>query len=172
MIVSAPSIGLSASRHSRQPTPTHRCATQEAVPGIAPAARLRATAQSVDTAPVAVTTHQGGYPMLRKLFAAALALAIALPTIAATPVNINKADATTIADALDGIGQSKAEAIVAWRDAHGPFKSADELSQVKGIGKATIERNRDAIRFSGETEATAEKPAKARHAKKSKTDAE
>lgn len=79
--------------------------------------------------------------------ALALTLAVALPTLAATPVNINKADATTIADALDGIGQSKAEAIVAYRDEHGPFKSAEELTQIKGIGQATLDRNRDAILF-------------------------
>jgi len=51
----------------------------------------------------------------------ALALALAIPALsfAASPVNINKADATTIAKSLDGIGQSKADAIVAWRDANG-----------------------------------------------------
>jgi len=77
----------------------------------------------------------------------ALALALAIPALsfAASPVNINKADATTIAKSLDGIGQSKADAIVAWRDANGPFKSADDLTQVKGIGKATLERNRASI---------------------------
>jgi len=77
----------------------------------------------------------------------ALALALAVPALsfAASPVNINKADATTIAKSLDGIGQSKADAIVAWRDANGPFKSADDLTQVKGIGKATLERNRASI---------------------------
>ncbi|MBB5358617.1 DNA uptake protein ComE-like DNA-binding protein [Rhodanobacter sp. ANJX3] len=51
----------------------------------------------------------------------ALALAVALPALAlaGTPVNINKADAATIAKSLDGIGQSKADAIVAWRDTNG-----------------------------------------------------
>jgi|GEM_PF-200890 len=85
--------------------------------------------------------------MFHKLAAFAFALTLALPGLlfAATPVNVNKADAATIASSLDGIGQSKAEAIVAWRDAHGPFKSADELTQIKGIGPATLERNRSAI---------------------------
>jgi competence protein ComEA len=85
--------------------------------------------------------------MFNKLVAVALALTLALPglLLAATPVNINQADAATIAKSLDGIGQAKAEAIVAWREAHGPFKKADDLKHVKGIGKATIERNRDAI---------------------------
>ena len=87
--------------------------------------------------------------MLRPLFAAALALALALPAFAATPVNINKADAATIASSLDGVGPAKAKAIVAWREAHGPFKSLDELTQVKGMGQATIARNHDAIQLGG-----------------------
>lgn len=105
--------------------------------------------------------------MLNKLVAAVLALTFALPglLLAATPVNINQADAATIAKSLDGIGQSKAEAIVAWREAHGPFKKADDLKHVKGIGKATIERNRSAIQLAaGDAadagDAVAEAPAK------------
>jgi competence protein ComEA len=87
----------------------------------------------------------------RNLLAAlTLAASFALPAFAATPVNVNKADAATIAKSLDGIGQSKAQAIVAWRSAHGPFKRVEDLAQVKGIGKGTLERNRDAIRFSGD----------------------
>lgn len=85
--------------------------------------------------------------MIRKLVALTFALGLALPglLLAANPVNINQADAVTIAKSLDGIGQSRADAIVAWRTAHGPFKKADDLHRVKGIGKATIERNRSAI---------------------------
>ena len=83
------------------------------------------------------------------LCAIALCLAMALPAFAATPVNVNKADAQTIATSLDGIGVSKAEAIVAYRDAHGPFKSVDDLGNVKGVGAKTLDRNRDAIRLHG-----------------------
>ena len=83
--------------------------------------------------------------MHHKIAALLIILALTLPAFAATPVNVNKADAPTIAKSLDGIGLSKAEKIVAWRDEHGPFKSVDDLSQVKGIGPATLERNRDAI---------------------------
>ena len=106
--------------------------------------------------------------MFNKLVAVALALALAVPglLLAATPVNINQADAATIAKSLDGIGQSKAEAIVAWREAHGPFKKADDLNHVKGIGKATIERNRSAIQLGDDTDdavATGDVPAKATH---------
>ncbi|OHC44231.1 ComEA family DNA-binding protein [Rhodanobacter soli] len=94
--------------------------------------------------------------MFNKLVAVVLALALAVPglLLAATPVNINQADAATIAKSLDGIGQSKAEAIVAWREAHGPFKKADDLNHVKGIGKATIERNRAAILLTDEAATT------------------
>jgi competence protein ComEA helix-hairpin-helix repeat region len=83
------------------------------------------------------------------IVATVLALACTLSAFAATPVNINKADASTIAKALDGIGQAKAQAIVAWRTEHGPFKSATELTQVKGIGQSLIDRNHDAILLSG-----------------------
>lgn len=106
--------------------------------------------------------------MIRNILAAlVLALACALPAFAATPVDINHADAATIANSLDGIGLSKANAIVAWRNAHGPFKSVDDLRQVKGIGDKTLAHNRDAIRFSGGSavseNAKPTKPAKAAH---------
>jgi competence protein ComEA len=103
--------------------------------------------------------------MLRSLFAAALALAIALPAFAATPININKADAATIASSLDGVGEAKAKAIVAWREAHGPFKTLDDLAQVKGMGPATLKRNSDAIQFSGNAAGAAAKAPKAAKAK-------
>ncbi|QAU22626.1 competence protein ComEA [Dyella sp. M7H15-1] len=105
---------------------------------------------------------------------AALAFAFALPALAATPVNINTADAETIAKSLDGVGLAKAKAIVAFREEHGPFKSADDLAQVKGIGQATLQKNHDAILLSGEntTKAEGEAPAKPKHAKKAKPAAE
>ncbi|HEY3519422.1 MAG TPA: helix-hairpin-helix domain-containing protein [Rhodanobacteraceae bacterium] len=94
--------------------------------------------------------------MIRNCIAAlALTLACALPAFAATPVDINHADAATIASSLDGIGLSKAQAIVAWRDSHGAFKSVDDLRQVKGIGDKTLQRNHDAIRLSGGTKVAA-----------------
>ncbi len=63
----------------------------------------------------------------------------------AQQININSADAITLAKALQGIGEQRANAIVAHRTKHGPFKSADALSQVKGIGEKTIEKNRARI---------------------------
>lgn len=55
-------------------------------------------------------------------------------------ININTADVATLAS-LNGIGQSKAEAIVAYREANGPFTVTADLANVKGIGERTIEKN-------------------------------
>ncbi|TQV84213.1 helix-hairpin-helix domain-containing protein [Exilibacterium tricleocarpae] len=60
-------------------------------------------------------------------------------------VNINSADAETLSLVLKGVGRSKAEAIVAWRESHGGFSSADQLAEVKGIGLKLVEKNRDRI---------------------------
>jgi len=60
-------------------------------------------------------------------------------------VNINTADAETLALALDGIGMAKAMEIIAYREQNGEFSSIDQLADVRGIGPATIERNRDRI---------------------------
>ncbi|WP_404440924.1 ComEA family DNA-binding protein [Stutzerimonas chloritidismutans] len=57
-------------------------------------------------------------------------------------INLNVADAETLTRELKGIGATKAKAIVAYREAHGPFSSVDELLEVKGIGAATLEKNR------------------------------
>jgi competence protein ComEA len=62
-------------------------------------------------------------------------------------VNVNEADAATIADILVGIGMSRAQAIVEYREEHGQFTSLDELVEVNGIGEATIVNNKDRIRF-------------------------
>ena len=76
-------------------------------------------------------------------------LAACLPMWAfAGPVDINTADAQTISQELEGIGLTKAQAIVEYREKHGPFKSADDLSLVKGIGDRTVELNRDNIKVS------------------------
>lgn len=73
--------------------------------------------------------------------------AAVLPLYAfAGPVDINTADAETISEELKGVGLSKAEAIVAYREKHGPFRNADELALVKGIGERTVEMNRSDIK--------------------------
>ncbi|MCD2449756.1 ComEA family DNA-binding protein [Methylicorpusculum oleiharenae] len=60
----------------------------------------------------------------------------------AEPVNINTADAETIANSLNGIGIKKAEAIIEHRTKEGDFKSVDDLAKVKGIGEKTVEKNK------------------------------
>jgi competence protein ComEA len=84
--------------------------------------------------------HFFGKPLL-----SALLLGCSLEAAAAGAVDINAANASELAAALVGVGQSKAEAIVDYRDANGPFKSVDDLALVKGIGAATIDRNRDKL---------------------------
>ena len=69
----------------------------------------------------------------------------------AGPVNVNTADAETISAELKGIGLAKAKAIVEYRKKHGPFRNADELSLVKGIGERTVEMNRADIRVGSDT---------------------
>ena len=77
--------------------------------------------------------------------AVALLFLFASWAVFAGPLNINAADATTIAQVMDGVGQAKAEAIVAYRKTHGHFKSIEDLAKVKGIGKKTVEKNRSKL---------------------------
>lgn len=65
----------------------------------------------------------------------------------ALEVNINTADAQSIASSLNGIGLKKAEAIVAWRTENGRFTDLAALENVKGIGSKTIEKNKADIQF-------------------------
>ncbi|QDH64227.1 MULTISPECIES: ComEA family DNA-binding protein [Pseudomonas] len=62
-----------------------------------------------------------------------------------TKVNLNTADAETLRRDLFGIGAAKAQAIIAYRESNGPFTAVDELLEVKGIGKALLEKNRDRL---------------------------
>jgi competence protein ComEA len=77
----------------------------------------------------------------------ALTLLTGTVVFAGAPVNVNTADAAALADSLDGIGASKARAIVEYRQQNGAFKTADELVNVKGIGARTVEKNREFIRM-------------------------
>jgi competence protein ComEA len=73
----------------------------------------------------------------------------------AGPVNLNSADAATLAKELDGIGPAKAQAIVEYRQKNGPFRSAEDLLKVDGIGDKVLEQNRGNIRLNGGTAAPA-----------------
>lgn len=60
-------------------------------------------------------------------------------------IDLNSADAETLARSLSGVGLSKAQAIVRYREQYGPFASLEEVTEVKGIGPAILERNRDRL---------------------------
>lgn len=75
---------------------------------------------------------------MKNLFAAiVLAMSMAIPAYAA--VNLNTATQAEL-EAVKGIGPSKAKAIIAYREKNGGFKSVDELVNVKGFGKASVEK--------------------------------
>lgn len=86
--------------------------------------------------------------MIRTLLAL-LAIAVSSAALAQAPasggppmqVNINTADAETIANVLSGVGLKKAQAIVEHREHHGRFDTATDLTKVKGIGEATVTKN-------------------------------
>ena len=65
----------------------------------------------------------------------------------AAPVNINQADELGLSAALIGVGPAKAKAIIEYRKQNGAFKRIDDLVLVKGIGPATLEKNRDRLRL-------------------------
>ncbi|MFA1746838.1 ComEA family DNA-binding protein [Xanthomonas sp. NCPPB 2922] len=88
-----------------------------------------------------------------------LALLLSSNAYALAKVDINTASAEELDKVLMNVGRTKAEAIVEHRQANGPFKSAEELALVKGIGLKTVERNRDLIEV-GATMAPAKKAAK------------
>lgn len=83
--------------------------------------------------------------MIRSVLSAlalTFALSLASPIHASSPIDLNTATASEIAAALSGVGPAKAQAIVDYRTEKGGFVSIEELTQVQGIGPATLERNR------------------------------
>ena len=77
-------------------------------------------------------------------------IASLIPAVAwCGPVNVNSADASTLAKELDGIGPAKAQAIVEYRQKNGPFKSPDDLLKVDGIGERVLDLNRGNIQIGG-----------------------
>ena len=85
---------------------------------------------------------------MNKLF---IILSLCAVNAIAAPVNVNTADAKTISEALSGIGQKKAEAIVKYRTEKGLFKTAEDLVNVAGIGEKTVEKNKNDILLSDAT---------------------
>jgi competence protein ComEA len=76
-----------------------------------------------------------------------LTLLLALPIIgfSADSININTADKETLMSVIKGVGETKAEAIIAYRKENGDFKSVDDLINVKGIGQTTIDKHREQL---------------------------
>lgn len=68
-----------------------------------------------------------------------------LNAYAVSPLNINSATAEQLSAVLSGVGEAKAKAIVAFRDQNGPFESIEELTKVKGIGVALLQKNKGFI---------------------------
>lgn len=83
--------------------------------------------------------------VMRGLLCAGLLLAGLVQADEPQVVNINSADATTLAQVLDGVGLSRAQAIIDYRDRHGDFRDAYELANIKGIGERTVEQNEHRI---------------------------
>ena len=80
---------------------------------------------------------------MKWLYAAVVSAFLAfIPAVYAAPVDINSADVKTLDKSLVGVGPKSAQAIVDYRAKNGPFETVDDLAKVKGIGKATIEKNR------------------------------
>jgi len=83
--------------------------------------------------------------VVRKWSLTALLLWFVAGWVQAGPVNVNTADADTLANELNGVGPARAAAIVAYREVHGPFGAPDDLTKVKGIGEQLVQKNRDSI---------------------------
>jgi len=97
-------------------------------------ALLTSVSMSANAAPVA-TPEAGKAPQTMDIS----------PKAELGKVDLNAADAPTLQRELSGIGEAKAKAIVAYRESNGPFASVDELLEVKGIGKAILDKNREKL---------------------------
>lgn len=84
-------------------------------------------------------------------------LALVPGVVLAGPVDINTADAETIARELNGIGPSRAQAIVEYREKNGRFASPDDVLKVSGVGPQVLKLNRENIQ-TGAAPKSAPKP--------------
>ena len=86
-------------------------------------------------------------PSIHRALAVALIVCL-MPLSAAAQsksVNVNTADAATIASVLSGVGLTKAQAIVRYREQNGRFDTPMDLTKVKGIGPAIVAKNEGRI---------------------------
>jgi competence protein ComEA len=72
------------------------------------------------------------------------AVCLLIPTLLfAEIVNINTADKEVLMTSIKGVGEKRAEAIIAYREQNGSFKSVEELAEVRGVGPSIVEANMD-----------------------------
>ena len=95
------------------------------------------------------------FNVLKKFIPTLAATLLLTQLVQAEPVNINTADATALAKALNGVGPAKAKAIVSYREKNGPFKTVDQLAMVEGITQKLIDKNRADIKLGAEKAAGA-----------------
>lgn len=99
--------------------------------------------------------------MKKMIFAASIVFSLfASSAVLAETININTADAAAL-DALDGIGEKKAEAIIAYRTEHGEFKTLEDLKEVPGIGDKMFEKIKADIALTDTGAPATDKTAKA-----------
>jgi competence protein ComEA len=73
-----------------------------------------------------------------------LAVCLLIPTLLfAEAVNINTADKETLMTSIKGVGETRADAIIAYREQNGDFKSVEDLTEVRGVGPSIVEKNMD-----------------------------
>ena len=73
-----------------------------------------------------------------------LAVCLLIPTLLfAETVNINTADKESLMTSIKGVGETRAEAIIAYREQNGSFTSVEELAEVRGIGASIVKKNMD-----------------------------
>ena len=94
--------------------------------------------------------------ILRNIFLSLALLIAPFVVNAEDQVNINTADAATLAATIQGVGDDKAAEIVSYREKNGPFKSIDDLLNVKGIGEAILNENRDKLTVGDDSESNSD----------------
>ncbi len=121
-----------------------RCLALAGFTLVALAAPAAATAPERSGPGTAVTTPLRDTTTGHRAGVAPRRVAEKAPTESRDKININTADVKVLMS-LTGIGRKVAEKIVEYRDSHGPFKKADEIRKVEGVGTGVWEKNRERI---------------------------